>query len=320
MVTSMEEARSNVEEKSQSTANIAHPGIGGKANVFSITSKNSTWIIDTDASFEKFLNQHGIRHNTSYTYAPQQNGLAERKNRQIIEVVRTFLFGMNMPWFYWEEAVKKVSTPSLQEENFSEESMLQEGNRGDEFFELKKMNEKFGTSNPQNFDNISVIENEEVVPSEDKSQSPMAAELPMLIPLTDESTQNVQNSSPQVISSPISSSMSNEFLETNISLENFAPRYLQRSNKGVPKKQYEPDPKVNVKYPISIYVSTHRLSKSYALTVNQLSKISIPSSVQDALADPKWTKAMNEEMEALQKNSTWELVSLPKGKKMIGCR
>ena len=29
---------------------------------------------------------------------------------------------------------------------------------------------------------------------------------------------------------------------------------------------------------------------------------------------------MNTKMEALQKNSTWELVSLPEGKKMVGCR
>ncbi|XP_022873848.1 uncharacterized protein LOC111392690 [Olea europaea var. sylvestris] len=41
----------------------------------------------------------------------------------------------------------------------------------------------------------------------------------------------------------------------------------------------------------------------------------VPS--QDALADSKWTMAMNEEMEALQKNNTWELCSLPEGKKTI---
>ena len=98
------------------------------------------------------------------------------------------------------------------------------------------------------------------------------------------------------------------------------PRYSQRSNKGVSKKQYEPDIKTNVKYPINNYVSSHRLSESYALTINQLSKVSIPSNVQDALADPRWKKAMNEEMEALQKNSTWELIVLPEGKKAIGCR
>ena len=42
--------------------------------------------------------------------------------------------------------------------------------------------------------------------------------------------------------------------------------------------------------------------------------------MQEALIDPNWTKAINEEMAALQKNSTWELVSLPEGKKTIGCK
>jgi len=91
-------------------------------------------------------------------------------------------------------------------------------------------------------------------------------------------------------------------------------------DKGVFKKQYEPDIKTNVKYPINNYVFSHRLSESYALTINQLSKVSIPSNVQDVLRDPRWKKAMNEEMEALQKNSTWELIVLAKGKKAIGCR
>ena len=107
--------------------------------------------------------------------------------------------------------------------------------------------------------------------------------------------------------------------ETYISAENIAPRYPQRLNRGVPKKQYEPDPKAKTKYPINNYVSSHRLTESYAFTVNQLSTVSIPSNVQDALADLKWRKPMNEEMEALQKNATWELVPLPKGMKPIGC-
>ncbi|KAK3008332.1 hypothetical protein RJ639_014789 [Escallonia herrerae] len=80
-------------------------------------------------------------------------------------------------------------------------------------------------------------------------------------------------------------------------------RFPARSNRGIPKKQYEPDLKANVKYPINNYTSTHRLSDSYALNVDQLSTISIPSSVQEALADPRWTKAMNEEMEALEKKT-----------------
>ena len=42
--------------------------------------------------------------------------------------------------------------------------------------------------------------------------------------------------------------------------------------------------------------------------------------MQEALTDPDWKKAMNEEMEALQRNTTWELVPLLEGKKTVGCR
>lgn len=72
-----------------------------------LQSDNGTEFVNT--SFSKFLNQFGIRHQTSYTYTRQQNGLAERKNRQLLEVVRASLFGMNMPRFYWGEAIKSAA-------------------------------------------------------------------------------------------------------------------------------------------------------------------------------------------------------------------
>ena len=55
-----------------------------------------------------FLGNHGIRHQTSCTSTRQQNGLVERRNRQIVEIVRVSLFGMNMSKFYWGEAVKST--------------------------------------------------------------------------------------------------------------------------------------------------------------------------------------------------------------------
>ena len=54
--------------------------------------------------------------------------------------------------------------------------------------------------------------------------------------------------------------------------------------------------------------------------VNQLSTVSIPNSVQEALTDPRWKAAMKEEMKSLQKNETWDLVDRPPGKKPVGCR
>ena len=93
-----------------------------------------------------------------------------------------------------------------------------------------------------------------------------------------------------------------------------------RQTRGIPKPTYEPGLSSKVKYPMSHYVSNNRLSESNKSFVNQLSTVSIPNSVQEALADPRWKAAMNEEMKSLQKNETWELVDRPLGKKLVGCR
>ena len=88
----------------------------------------------------------------------------------------------------------------------------------------------------------------------------------------------------------------------------FMKRLPHRHNRGIPKPTYEPELSTKVKYPINNYVSNHRLSESNKSFVNQLSIVAIPNSVQEALADPRWKAAMNEEMKSLQKNETWELV------------
>ncbi|CAL8131707.1 unnamed protein product [Prunus armeniaca] len=94
----------------------------------------------------------------------------------------------------------------------------------------------------------------------------------------------------------------------------------ERKNRGKPRVQYETDLKAKGKYPINDYISLSRLSESRVHYMKQLADIFVPNSVTEALADPKWKEAMNEEMRALQKNVTWELVPLPHGKKTVGCR
>ncbi|KAI3472951.1 hypothetical protein Pfo_029197 [Paulownia fortunei] len=49
----------------------------------------------------------------------------------------------------------------------------------------------------------------------------------------------------------------------------------------------------------------------------------VPSTFQDAVRSSeseKWKGAMEEEMQSLQKNKTWKVTQLPKGKKAIGCK
>ena len=73
-------------------------------------------------------------------------------------------------------------------------------------------------------------------------------------------------------------------------------------------------------HPIYNCLSYHRLSPSYCTVVSSLSSISVPKNVSEALSDPRWTQAMVEEMTALHANGTWDLVSLPPGKSLVGCR
>lgn len=68
-----------------------------------------------------------------------------------------------------------------------------------------------------------------------------------------------------------------------------------------------------------------KLPIRYSLTCNSayalLTDVGEPSSYQEACeakCASKWRVAMEEEMEGLHKNKTWELVSLPKGRKAIG--
>ena len=48
--------------------------------------------------------------------------------------------------------------------------------------------------------------------------------------------------------------------------------------------------------------------------------ISDPKSYYHSWKDPIWEVGMDEEMNYLQKNTTWELVSLPPGRKLVQCK
>ena len=46
----------------------------------------------TSNAFENYLRQHGIAHQTTVLYNPQQNGVAERMNRTIMNMVLSMMF------------------------------------------------------------------------------------------------------------------------------------------------------------------------------------------------------------------------------------
>ena len=45
-----------------------------------------------------------------------------------------------------------------------------------------------------------------------------------------------------------------------------------------------------------------------------------PTSFNEAVKDAQWVKAMNEEIDAIEKNQTWDLVDIPADKTSIGVK
>lgn len=59
-------------------------------------------------AFMVFCNDHGIKHNTTTTYSPQQNGVVERRNQTVMEMARCLLKSMRVLGRFWGEAVKAL--------------------------------------------------------------------------------------------------------------------------------------------------------------------------------------------------------------------
>jgi transposase InsO family protein len=62
----------------------------------------------TSKEFVSFCRDVGIKRELSTPYNPQQNGVAERKNRTIMEAVKTMIHDQDLPMCLWAEAAMAV--------------------------------------------------------------------------------------------------------------------------------------------------------------------------------------------------------------------
>ncbi|OMO93820.1 hypothetical protein CCACVL1_06334 [Corchorus capsularis] len=255
-----------------------------------------------------------------------QSNNGERKNRQILEVVRASLFGMKVPRDYWGEAVCSAAylinrTPSrvinfktpyqklhelgsapigsnLEPRVFGctagHECSLQGEttlNLGDDNT-LKSFNGQAQIDTPpdvelSHFDTYPEVVHPEGVDGPHENQDSTTSQgTPTSI--------EISNVSPQVISLP-SPPVIHE--STFVEIE---PRYPIRTNRGIPKIKYDHDLKDNTTYPINNYTSSLRLSKSHALVINQLSPISIPRNDSNEIAALQESLATELELKDLE--------------------
>ena len=71
-----------------------------------LRSDNGGEYINKD--FTKFCAREGIRREWTAPYNQEQNGVAERKNRTIMEATRAMIYDQDMPKFLWVKACNTV--------------------------------------------------------------------------------------------------------------------------------------------------------------------------------------------------------------------
>lgn len=68
------------------------------AQIKAVQSDNGLEFVNRE--FDDYLKSQGIQHRLSTLYTPEQNGVAERKNRTLLEAARCLLLKSGLPSFF----------------------------------------------------------------------------------------------------------------------------------------------------------------------------------------------------------------------------
>ena len=63
----------------------------------------------TSRKFQEYLKTEGVRHELTIPKNPEQNGVAERINRTLIETARSMLIDSHLPHSFWAEAISTAA-------------------------------------------------------------------------------------------------------------------------------------------------------------------------------------------------------------------
>jgi hypothetical protein len=254
-----------------------------------------------NSDLRSFLKSKGIRIELTCANSPSQNGISERKNRTLVEAVRTILNERNLPFHLWGEALYYAT------QTFNSIPKLKNSKSPAEIFynkTLKHEFREFGTPvifNP-NANNVSKL-------------SPKGVEgLFVGIDLESKGYRIYYNNS--------------------IHIRRIVHFIAQNPN----KKQNESDEDKNVE-PVKSVIHDKtkkkptiektqvckplRRSERIAALVSDGTEISAPNSYTEAMKRSdaeEWLNAMNKELSSIEKHETWDWVDIPKDKKLMGCR
>ncbi|KAJ4788299.1 polyprotein [Rhynchospora pubera] len=268
--------------------------------------------------FEYFCEEHGIRRFLTAPYSPQQNGVAERKNRTILDMVRSMLKSKNMPKEYWAEAVQcavylQNRCPTASLENMTPQEAW--------------CGVKPAVSHLKVFGSVAYahIPDQRRTKLDDKSKKLIFIgydERSKAYKLIDPATNKVHISRDvQVNEEAVWCWNSMEEKSHDVEKE---VQIIASSTSTNTTMQADPSSSSSSSDDDARTPRTRTLQDLYEAT-SELHLVCLLADAEnitfeEAVQEKKWQQAMNEEMNAIVKNETWELATLPKDHKPIGVK
>ncbi|GAA0173161.1 transmembrane signal receptor [Lithospermum erythrorhizon] len=291
--------------------------------------------------FDQYCKDQGIKRHLTTTYTPQQNGVAERKNRTLMNMVRAMITTKNMPKKFWPEAVlwschvlNRCPTSSV--EGMTPQEAWSGRKPGVDHLRVwgclahvhvpklgrDKLDSRSktcifigineGTKGYRVFDVITekVMISRDVVFEEDKQwnwEKKQADSKEDVLEWNDAAdNEPTPQINPEVPPDAPQSDTSSD--ETSDGDSPDQGRAVTRLGRTVNQPAWMRD-----------YVSGEVISDEEVHMVQDHDRED-PHSYEDACKFEKWKEAMNNEMDSIKKNHTWSLVELPAGCKKIGVK
>ena len=274
--------------------------------------------------FQEYLMQHGIKHQTTAPYTPEQNGVAERMNRTIMEMARCMSYNANLGHAFWAEAVvtaayirNRCGTKALKDKTPEEAWTGRVPTVGHlRVFGCKAYThipaEKRGKLDAKATECVFLgyYEDSKAWRLYDKSNNRIIksrdvvfVETEMARPVGDIPSESVQVD-----------------LETNELEKDVVEEPTQEASHEMPEQV---DNQLNVRRSGRTRRPPNKWWPTQAHANARVAQCDEPTTSKEAMERPdgkEWQSAMREEYESLVKNKTWELVDLPQGRTPISCK
>nr|KAJ0188935.1 hypothetical protein LSAT_V11C900504880 [Lactuca sativa] len=295
-----------------------------------------------NSTLEEFCDHKGIGQNFSAPRTPQQNGVAERRNRTLIEAGRTLMIHAGLPMSFWVEAVNTscfTQNRSLIHmiHKKTPYEMLKDRKPDVSFFHVFGcicyiLNQRDPRSKQCVEESIHVKFDEESYTDEKVTHSPSIFQELLSCPFDEAPcAEDKTDSSDPIIPAPcplnqdtaaISADNSlgaDETLEAEDSPEtdNVSVSISPESASVIEHRDHPVDRIIG-----NIHDGVRTRSSvlnNFCMYVNFVSMI-LPDKVHTALQDADWIKAMQEELNEFERHKVWTLVPRPSGKTITGTR